>query len=388
MMKQVIMSFSPVPTFVAPETPGPYTNEELGLMWLDWVVELSADSIRNYELVLMVKPNLTLPDSVNAWAKVTRFPENQGITGWPQGPNACFKQINWFYYHGKLKGPFLWLEADCIPVVPDWLDLIADEYQRGGKPFMGAIVEPDSHVARIGRVPRHMTGNAVYPEHPYKLAPRIMEATHTCWDVLAAPQILPQCHPTTLIQHDWRRPEIKDRQELSKILLPNTALFHSDKYGAIRKILGKREEPAPRPVDMPITEYAEKRRAPIAGLAECHSLDIGISAAEIYIGPAVGDPPSPIQPLGLVSVDDLLEQIKIRAADPILRKQIAKYLVLNNVVNHGHCTQYGKPFGGKKGAKYKPPAARGKEPPVLSDKEFKDRIQKKSPENAAASVTD
>jgi hypothetical protein len=371
-MKQVIMSFSPVPTFVAPETPGPYTNEELGLMWLDWVAELSADSIRNYELVLMVKPNLTLPDSVNAWAKVTRFPENQGITGWPEGPNACFKQINWFYHHGKLNGPFFWLEADCIPVVPDWLDLIADEYKRGGKPFMGAIVEPDSHLGRVGRVPRHMTGNAVYPEHAYKLAPRIMEATHTCWDVLAAPQILPQCHPTTLIQHDWRRPEIKDRQELSKILLPNTALFHSDKYGAIRRILGRNEAPEPAPVDMPIVQYP----MPITAYAAARGLPI-LPATGFY---GSG--------LDAVTIEALLEQIKARAADPIERKKIARYLVTNNIVNHGHCTQYGKPFGGKKGAKYKSPAARGKEPTPLSDAQFKDRIQKKPLENAAASVTD
>jgi hypothetical protein len=258
------MSFSPVPSFVAQDTPGPYTNEELGFMWLDWVAELSADSIRNYELVLMVRDGLTLPDSVNAWAKLTRFRENQGITGWPQGPNACFKQINWFYHHDKLEGPFFWLEPDCIPVVPDWLDLIADEYKRGGKPFMGAIVEPDSHLGRIGRVPRHMTGNAIYPDKPYKLAPKIMEATNTCWDVLAASQILPQCHPTTLIQHDWRRPEIQNRQELSKILLPNTALFHSDKYGAIPRILGSdKAPPPPPPIDMPITEYAASRGVPV-----------------------------------------------------------------------------------------------------------------------------
>jgi len=344
-MKQVIMSFSPVPSFVAPDTPGPYTNEELGLMWLDWVAELSADSIRNYELVLMVRDGLTLPDSVNAWAKLTRFRENQGISGWPQGPNACFKQVNWFYYHDKLKGPFFWLE-------------------------------PDSHLERFGRVPRHMTGNAIYPEKAYLLAPRIMEATHTCWDVLAAPQILPQCHPTTLIQHDWRRPEIKNRQELSKILLPNTALFHSDKYGAIPRILGSDKAPEPRPIDMPITEYAEKRLSPLRDFP--HGL--GFVASELAFKDV-----APLD-LKLATTEELLNEIKIRAGDPIERKKIAKYLVINNVVNHGHCTQYGKPFGGKKGAKYKPPAARGPEP--LSDAEFKDRIQKKPLENAAASSTD
>jgi hypothetical protein len=206
-----------------------------------------------------------------------------------------------------------------------------------------------------------MTGNAVYPEKAYTLAPRIMEATHTCWDVLASPQILPQCHPTTLIQHDWRRPEIKNRRELSEILLPNTALFHSDKYGAIPRILGSDKAPAPKPpIDMPITEYAGSRGFPV----------------ELRQGREV-------EPIPL---EQLLDDIKLHAADPIACKKIAKYLVTNNIVNHGHCTQYGKPFGGKKGAKYKPPAARGPEP--LSDAQFKDRIQKKPLENAAASVTD
>src|SRR5258705_4477537 len=361
-MKQVVMSFSAVPSFVAPDVPGPYTNEELGLMWLDWGAGLSSDSIRHYEVGLMVRDGLKLPDSVNAWAKLTRFRENQGMTGWPEGPNACFKQINWFYYHGKLQGPFFWLEPDCMPVVPDWLDLIADEYKRGGKPFMGAIVEPDSHIGRVGRVPRHMTGNAVYPEKAYTFAPKIMEATHTCWDVLAAPQILPQCHPTTLIQHDWRRQEIQNRQELSKILLPNTALYHSDKYGAIARILRGDVDPAPKPaIDMPITEYAASRGVPVENA------------------------PPVTSTLESLPIETLLACIKARSTDPIVRKKIAKYLVTNNIVNHGHCTQYGKPFGGKKGAKYKPPAARGPEP--LSDAQFKDRIQKKPLENAATSAT-
>jgi hypothetical protein len=57
-------------------------------------------------------------------------------------------------------------------------------------------------------------------------------------------------------------------------------------------------------------------------------------------------------------------------------------MVLNNIVNHGHCTQYGKAFGGKKGAKYKTPAARGES--SLTDEEFKQRIASK---NAPAALT-
>jgi hypothetical protein len=223
---------------------------------------------------------------------------------------------------------------------------MAEEYKRGGKPFMGAIVEPDSHLQRIGRVPRHMTGNAVYPPDAYKLAPKIMEANATCWDVLAASEILPKCHPTTLIQHDWRRPEIQNREELRQILLPNTALFHSDKYGAIARILRGDKAPPMTPdiADMPIVNYARERGVPVQT-------------------DAVTKPPS--------AIDDALQLLQTAAvADPLARKRIAKFMVLNDIVNHGHCSQYTRK-GAKSSAK-----------PGLSDAEFQQRISPNVPASA------
>lgn len=361
-LKQVVLAISATPCYIAQDTPGPYSQEELGIMWLDWVAELSADSIRNYELVLLSPTRTELPASLDAWGKVTKFVENHGVAQWPQGPNRVFQQVQWFYYHKKLRGAFFWVEADCIPLTADWLDLVADEYRRCDKPFMGAVVDPNPPK---NRAPRHMTGNAVYPDKAYVLAPRIMEAHHTAWDVHAAPQILPKTHLTKLIQHDWRRPEIQSADELRRILQPEAVLFHSDKYGAIARILGKsprQAAPVLEPGEVPILEYAASR-----------GVDVKVTSHVAAAAP---------------SLDDALKVVKEAAKDPLLRKQAAKFMVTNDIVNHGHCTQYGKPFGGKKGAKYKTPAARGKETTTLTDEEFQERIKANAKENVPATITE
>jgi hypothetical protein len=356
-LTQVVLAFSECPCFIAQDTPGPYNQRELAGIWLDWVAELSADSVRKYDLVLLCPTNAELPESVKAWGKLTRFPENHSIASWPMGPNRVFQQVLWFYHHKKLRGSFFWVEADCVPLTPDWIDAIANEYRRGDKPFMGAIVEPNPPK---NKAPRHMTGNAVYPENAYLLAPRLMEAHHTAWDVHAAGQILRQVHATNLIQHDWRSPEIRDRDDLRSRLQPKAVLYHSDKYGAIPRILGSRNGSAPALValstpDVPILEYAASRGVDVASY-----------------GDTAAPPPS---------LDDALRIVKEAAEIPLVHKRIAKFMVLNGIVNQGHCSAY---LGGKKEAKRKTPAKR--RPIEMTDEEFQKRVNAKK-SNVPASTT-
>jgi hypothetical protein len=235
-LTQVAISFGPSPTYVQHNVQGPFNGEDLGLMWLDWVRRLNADLLSRYDLILLV-PKKTVIDQelLTPWGNVKRFDENSGVQAWPRGPNLVFQQILWFYVHEKLKGPFLWCEPDCVPVKPDWLDRLAHEYARCQKPFMGAVVE--AQIANGSRIPKHLTGNAVYPHKAYEQANKIMEAANTPWDVWAAEQILPKSHFTKAIQHEYRHPEIKSPQELATLLKPETLLFHADKFGAIARIM-------------------------------------------------------------------------------------------------------------------------------------------------------
>jgi hypothetical protein len=307
------MSFGPYQTFVEHGKPGPYTGEELGVMWLKHTAHLCGSKLKNYDLILLLPKGTKVPEEAEAWRTVTRFDENSKIEAWPMGPNAVFQQVQWFYYHNKLTGPFFWCEPDCVPVVPDWLDLIRKEYEEANKPFMGALVEA---ISKNGtRVPRHITGNAVYPDKAYKLAPKLMEARNTPWDVWAAEAILKQCHFTNLIQHEYRHEEIKSRRELSQILRPDTALFHTDKFGAIYRFLGGGQVAGPEP----------HQRDEISSTAITRE-QIGKPLVEVLTEP----PPPP-------DLDTMLDMIRMRSElDKNDRRKIAYFMLEHNLVNSGH----------------------------------------------------
>jgi hypothetical protein len=320
-MKNVILSFGDYPTIIdADRTVGPYSCQELGLMWLDWVAEFSPEQVKKYHLVVITPQKTVLPDSVNAWQTVTRFNENSGVTGWPDGPNAVFKQVQWFYYHKRLSGAFLWCEPDCIPVSADWLDLLSDEYVRSYKPFMGGLVDVRSTTGV--RTPPHMTGNGIYPERAYSLAPALMEAHKTPWDVYAAQQILRQAHITHLIQHDYRHPKIKSTQELRSLLHPSTVLFHSDKYGAIIELLGKR---TPLPSRLPEPDRNSSQNVGGKTLVEVFQ-----SERELIT-------------LSDFALHNILTHLKdLAGKDKSDRSLIANFMVNEGIVNAGHVANHYK----------------------------------------------
>src|SRR5215475_11060202 len=307
---QVALSFGPYPTNVAFDTPGAFNCDELGLIWLKHVAAFSRPGmLYNHSLILLVPKEIVISEDchLERWGSVKRFAENSKVEQWPLGPNLIFEQIIWLQYNNKLSGPFFWCEPDCVPVVPDWLERIDEEYRHCGKPFMGAHVE--QQVIHKAKIPRHMTGNAVYPDKAYTLAPKILEARMTPWDVYAADQILPHAYFSAQIQHEYRHAEIADRRELAKILKPETTLFHSDKYGAIARIFGGPQQPRGKPL---VEVFAEQQAS--------------APAAE----------PS-------ADMDKMLEDlINYCHFDLEFRKKAAYKLLEHNVVNRGHIANYGK----------------------------------------------
>ena len=307
---QVALSFGPYPTNVQFGRPGALNCDDLGLIWLKHVALFSRPGMLfNHSLILLVPKETVIPEDcqLEKWGSVKRFAENSKVEQWPLGPNLIFEQIIWLQYNNKLSGPFLWCEPDCVPVVPDWLERIDEEYRHCGRAFMGANVE--QQVVNKVKIPRHMTGNAVYPDKAYALAPKILEARMTPWDVYAADQILPQAYFTAQIQHEYRHAEIADRRELATILRPETTLFHSDKYGAIARIFGQPQQPRGKP----LVEVLAKQDD---------------TAAPDVIAP---------------DMDSMLEQIINHCHfDLEFRKRAAYKLVEHGVVNRGHCANYDK----------------------------------------------
>jgi hypothetical protein len=240
---KIAISFSDTPSFVAPKVAGPFNNTQLAYLWFDWVAELGG--AHEYDLVVLAPEQATLPKSLQAWRSVTRLYDRHQISAWPQGPNLVIQQLIWWQLLNKIEEPIFWVEADAIPLSANWIKAWEAEYLRGKKPFMGGLVtNPPGHPG----TPPHMTGVGIYPPYAGKYADKLLQAMHTAFDVWAAPQILPQLHETHLIQHLWRHGPIETMADYEKVIDPRANLFHSDKYGALIRLLrsqrtGKVEEP-------------------------------------------------------------------------------------------------------------------------------------------------
>lgn len=121
-------------------------------------------------------------------------------TYWPAGPNWAWQQVA-RYMAIVLKKPWLFLEADAVPIRPGWLRDIAQEYSSAKKPFMGHIVDGMGH----------MNGVCVYPPDVAWYSQGAMRTEEMAWDVVMGHEfslreggILSVVHPAhTLFQHCW-----------------------------------------------------------------------------------------------------------------------------------------------------------------------------------------
>ena len=153
---------------------------------------------------------------------------------WPESCNHMFAQAARHIERMPDKGPWLWLEADAIPLKQGWLDRIEAEYIKAGKPFMGDLVD-------VNEVPIHMSGVGIYPPNVGELAKYAIMAHEIAWDVQAADDIVPRMHDTKLIEHAWRHPTFPDWDSVVReVDLANAVLFHSSKDGSLIERLRER----------------------------------------------------------------------------------------------------------------------------------------------------
>jgi hypothetical protein len=232
----------------------PVCNRDSALMRknLQWQHELGGS--RNFKAVCVIDAGV--PDAVAAdiltlarsvFSSVYRFDyPRPRIERWPYAPNQAFQQTA--YFMRTLHAPWLWLEADAIPLKAGWMDALNREYVAAGKPFMGAIV------LGLG----HCNGVAIYPSNAAQLMPRAMAATDRAWDVVMKPEMVATCHNASrLIQHAWGRvggslhptigdsPSFQNPSHLAEIQ-SDAVLFHRCKDGSLIDMLrGTKSSPEP-----------------------------------------------------------------------------------------------------------------------------------------------
>jgi hypothetical protein len=331
---KVALAISETPSFVAPDVPGPMSNSQLGVLWLDWVAELGG--CHEYDLVLLAPANTLLPESIGAWRSLTRLMDRNQVSAWPQGPNLSIQQIFWWQLLNKVEEPVFWVEADAIPLKPNWIQAWEAEYLAAKKPFMGGLV-----TFYAGKqTPAHMTGNAIYPPYAGKFANKLLEAKHTAFDVWAASQILPQLHETSLIQHLWRHGPIETMAQYHEVVDPKANLFHSDKYGALIKLLrsqrtGQVAEPDPGqvirqvfgtdpPPEILLTTLIDPRHHGASDVNTPEGLASITKTAEPD-PPPPEEPPEPIMPKAF-AVERLFQRIRELVVTEEDRKKMLEFL--------------------------------------------------------------
>lgn len=226
---------------------------------LTWILELNPKGLDH--ACLMSFEVGTSKDEIRELAEKCFTAEKAELTyqvptviGWPAAPNWAWTNAASAINRLDEKLPWLWLEADATPLVAGWLDAIEAEYQKGGKPFMGHIVErPSKKTDR--EFDRHMNGVAVYPPDACLHSSRAMRTRAAPWDIVLSEDCIGRVHGANwLMEHMQRFTGVvatcRDRKILDHFIRSGTVLFHGCNDGSVIALLRglKPEEPPPNSV--------------------------------------------------------------------------------------------------------------------------------------------
>ena len=184
-------------------------------------------------------------------------------TGWPKAPNAMFR-ITCQHVQECYKLPFFWMEPDCVPLKPSWLDELALSYSRSPKRFMGAMIRSQ----QPPMPPVHLAGCAIYPHDAYT-AMEPFTTTDRAWDIANAAYVIQRAADTPLIHHHYGTMELPPTFKETKapgdpentctldFIRDGAAVFHRVKDNTLIDLLAKRLDSAAVPAAEPTKAATE-----------------------------------------------------------------------------------------------------------------------------------
>src|SRR6266496_2289967 len=154
---------------------------------------------------------------------------------WPAAPNHAWQEVA-RHMAGLFNEPWLFLEADAIPIRKGWLKAIADAYAQCGKVFLG------HRVHGMG----HLNGTCVYPPVVSFYSKAAFHTEETAWDVVLGKDIQAEMAHSDLFQHFWtvgpdgkswngngRLVTFKSTHDVVRLVNLDAALFHRCKDGTL-----------------------------------------------------------------------------------------------------------------------------------------------------------
>lgn len=176
--------------------------------------------------------------------------------GWPLGPNTYWKKTIELLRDIHNSVPWLWMEADLVPLKKDWPSILEAEYKRAGKPFMGCV-EPnklytqDNIMLKTGE---HLVGIGIYPAEVDRYSDnwQHVDRIKTAFDWVCGYEMVPHTHHTPMILNAFRTQhyQIKEgkitcrdtspdpsRVSYTRPITRDTVLHHGCKDGTLVQLL-------------------------------------------------------------------------------------------------------------------------------------------------------
>lgn len=230
-------------------------DAERALDLLKWITELGGKLRRECVLIYDKGIDESLMTEIDAWSvrafgKAGQARIQIGKLGipWPGGANHTFALLCHHMASYARPKPWLLLEPDMAPTRSNWLETLENEYDKAGKPFMGAWVE---HYDL-------MNGGGVYPPDADRWVREFLDNNpikQQAYDIVVAPEVVPFMHRANhLMPHIWTargngRPgglgqgAPKWTEEMMNWVVDhNACLVHRCKDGTLLSLLRKRRE--------------------------------------------------------------------------------------------------------------------------------------------------
>jgi hypothetical protein len=203
---------------------------------------------KDCEFILYTRKDVEVEDYTRLKNRLqTKFSRARAIecwdfaTGWPHGPNTMWCCLIRQLFHMRRMDELaadgaLSFECDCIPVKPNWINLLAEawnEAKASGKEATGHF-----HGGTPGSPgsPTHMNGNAIFATNFWDKH-QDMTGCHgqLPWDVVFSPIILKVAVDTPRIDQ-WYRMDHFSQKDWDRIAKTPCALFHGVKVPDGRRI--------------------------------------------------------------------------------------------------------------------------------------------------------
>lgn len=152
-----------------------------------------------------------------------------------EGTNRAFLSAATFV-NANFKWPFLFLEPDCVPLQPHWLESLAESYRAQPKRYMGPIMK----YSLADGIEKHFLARvAVYPPDAVNDLKQYC-GTPQEFSLMAGENLVKMASKSELFQ----QMQYKDTDDKSKIR-SDRVLLHGDKKGLLMSALRGELKPSP-----------------------------------------------------------------------------------------------------------------------------------------------